>query len=39
MSRDWLVDELATQFDVSRPAMLYRLVNLSLVDDLAIAGG
>lgn len=39
MSRDWLVDELATQFDVSRQAMLYRLVNLQLVDDLAIAGG
>lgn len=39
MSRDWLVDELATQFDVSRQAMLYRLVNLQIVDDLAIAGG
>lgn len=39
MSGDWLVNELAEAFDVSRQAMLYRLVNLQLLDDLAIAGG
>jgi Zn-dependent peptidase ImmA (M78 family) len=39
MSGDWLVEELAGEFDVSRQAMLYRLVNLGLLDDLAIAGG
>ena len=39
VSDERLVEDLARQFDVSRQAMLYRLVNLDLLDDLAIAAG
>lgn len=38
-SKDDLVRALAQRFDVSPIAMEYRLVNLGLLDDLAVQGG